>query len=301
MPESRHAVTAALAPQDSGALTLRFWGTRGSIPSPGPATAGYGGNTPCVEVLARGRRLIFDAGSGVRLLGIHLLEAGFPLDAVIFLSHFHWDHIQGFPFFGPMYRPDANLRVVGPMQQNLDVRSLFAGQMGPIYFPVPFEAVSAQMAFEHLNEGTWSEDSVSVSAMRVRHPSFTVGYRLEAEGRSVCYVPDNELVGGAYEVGSGWRKRLVQFCGDTDLLIHDAMFTLEEYPAREGWGHSTYRQTLDLAAEAGVRRLLYFHHAPERSDRALSEIVDRRREEAATRGLSLKVDAAAEGAEPAFP
>ena len=157
------------------------------------------------------------------------------------------------------------------------------------------------MAFEHLNEGTWSEDGVSVSAMRVRHPSFTVGYRLEAEGRSVCYVPDNELVGGAYEVGSGWRKRLVQFCGDTDLLIHDAMFTLEEYPAREGWGHSTYRQTLDLAAEAGVRRLLYFHHAPERSDRALSEIVDRRREEAATRGLSLKVDRRRRGSRARVP
>ena len=225
------------------------------------------------------------------------METAGSLDSVIFLTHFHWDHIQGFPFFGPLYRPDARLSVVGPVQENLDVRSLFAGQMGPIYFPVPFDAISADMTFEHLNEGTWTADGVAVSAMRVRHPSFAVGYRLEAGGRSMCYIPDNELVGGDHETAQGWRARLLQFCEGADILVHDAMFTDEEYRERTGWGHSTFQQALDLAAEAGVGRLMFFHHDPERVDDELAEIVDRRRGEAATRGLSLEVDAATEGAE----
>jgi phosphoribosyl 1,2-cyclic phosphodiesterase len=295
------APAQAGAHQKAGALTVRFWGTRGSIPAPGPATARYGGNTPCVEAQVGGRRVIFDAGSGIRQLGNDLIEKKAPLDAVIFLTHFHWDHIQGFPFFGPMYRREARLRVVGPMQENLDVQSLFAGQMGPIYFPIPFEAVAAHMTFEHLNEGTWESDGISIAAMRVRHPSFTVGYRLTAGGRSFCYIPDNELVGGDYPVERGWRERLVRFCADADLLVHDAMFTEEEYAAaRKGWGHSTFLQALDLGAEAGVKRLMFFHHAPERTDVALSEIVDRRREEAASRKLKLEVDAADEGTEISF-
>jgi phosphoribosyl 1,2-cyclic phosphodiesterase len=200
-----------------------------------------------------------------------------------------------------MYRREAHLRVIGPMQENLDVQSLFKGQMGPIYFPVPFEAIAAHMTFEHLNEGEWESKDFAVSAMRVRHPSFAVGYRLTAAGRSVCYIPDNELMGGDYPVGRGWRERLVRFCAGADLLVHDAMFTEEEYAAsRKGWGHSTFQQALDLAAEAGVKRLMFFHHAPERVDSALAEIVEQRREEAAARKLKLVVDAADEGTEISF-
>lgn len=295
MPQSGNAGSDPPVRAADAALTLRFWGTRGSIPSPGPSTAGFGGNTPCLEIETPGRRFILDAGSGIRPLGIHLLDSAPPLRATIFLTHFHWDHIQGFPFFAPIYRPDARLRVIGPEQESLDVRSLFAGQMGPIYFPVPFEAIAAEMSFDHLNEGSWTADGVSVSAMRVRHPSYAVGYRLQSGGRSVCYIPDNELVGGSYDVGPGWRDRLVRFCGGADLLVHDAMFTDEEYPHRSGWGHSTFRQALDLAVEAGVEALLFFHHAPDRTDDALAEIVDRTREEAASRGLRMSLDAAAEG------
>jgi phosphoribosyl 1,2-cyclic phosphodiesterase len=140
--------------------------------------------------------------------------------------------------------------------------------------------------------------------MRVRHPSFTVGYRMTSGGRSICYIPDNELVGGPHETApetaEAWRKRFINFCRGADVLVHDAMFTDDEHRTRMGWGHSTFQQTLDFAAEAEVKRLLFFHHAPERTDDELVEIVDQRREEAAARGLRLEVDAAAEGNEIAL-
>jgi len=285
-------------------VTVRCWGTRGSIPSPGPATAGYGGNTSCLEVCVGDRRLIFDAGSGARALGVDLASREGPTDATIFLSHFHWDHIQGFPFFPPLYDPGATLRIVGPVQHTEDgtelgVESLFAGQMGPIYFPIPFQAVAADCTFGHLNEGSWERDGIVVKSMRVKHPSFTVGYRIEAGGVSIGYIPDNELLGDGYDAASegdaAWRARLVDFLGDIDLLYHDAMYTEEEYLRRRLWGHSTYQQAVDLAHEAGAGDLVFFHHDPERSDEALDTIVSRVRDDAMAAGRSVNLRAAAEG------
>lgn len=290
-------ITPTASPESPGTpgspVAVRCWGTRGSIPSPGPATAGYGGNTPCLEVTVDGQRMIFDAGTGIRPLGAKLVEEDGVPSARIFLTHFHWDHIQGFPFFAPLYDPRSHLRIFGPKQANVDIETLFAGQMGPIYFPIPFSAVAAEMSFEHMNEAEWEEDGVRVTSMRVRHPSFTVGYRLEAEGRSVCYVPDNELRGGEHPVQDGWRERLVEFLGDADALFHDAMFTEEEYPSHEGWGHSTFEQALELARDAGVKTLHFFHHAPERSDAELNGILERLRNEGADG--DLEINAAFEG------
>lgn len=276
------------------ALTVRCWGTRGSIPSPGPATAGYGGNTTCVEVQAGSSRIIFDAGTGIRLLGDKLMEEE-AKKACIFLTHFHWDHIQGFPFFAPVYNPDFDLRIVGPEQEGMSVETLFAGQMGPVYFPIPYEALSARLSFDHLNEGVWEQEGIRMEAMRMRHPSFTVGYRVEAHGRSVAFIPDNELVGGAFPTPPGWRQKLEGFIHGADILFHDAMFTREEYPHREGWGHSTFDQTLELAENAGVKKLFFFHHAPERSDAELNVILDRLRKDVLGRGVDLEVQAAFEG------
>lgn len=279
----------------STTVAVRCWGTRGSIPSPGPATAGYGGNTPCLEVRVGEQQIIFDAGSGIRPLGDKLLKDGNIDHASIFLTHFHWDHIQGFPFFGPLYDPNFTLRIFGPEQQGMDAETLFAGQMGPIYFPIPFDALSATLQFDHLNEGVWEEGDIRLSAMRMRHPSFTVGYRLEAFGNTLVFIPDNEITGGGHETPDGWRDRLDEFVAGADVLFHDAMLTEEEYPPHEGWGHSTFQQSLDLAANTEVKKLFFFHHAPDRTDAELNQVLSQYRAQAEERGLDLEVYAAFEG------
>jgi phosphoribosyl 1,2-cyclic phosphodiesterase len=272
------------------------WGTRGSIPTPGPDTVRFGGNTPCLEVrLGDGRRFIFDAGTGIRPLGVSMMGEERGLHAVVFLTHFHWDHIQGFPFFRPLYEPEASLRIIGPDQAGANIEELFATQMASINFPVPYSALSAKKVFSKLNGGAWQEDGFHVRAMRLRHPSFTIGHRIEYGGVSLAYLPDNELAGEGYDVGERWRQRLVDFLGNVDVLIHDAMYTEEEYASRKDWGHSTFDQAVDLAHEAGAKRLLFFHHDPCRSDQELAEIVDFHRNEAAASGLSVEIGAAAEG------
>jgi len=277
-------------------VTVRCWGTRGSIPSPGPTTVRFGGNTSCFEVRHRGTRLVFDAGSGIRLLGTDLVEKG-PNSIHIFLTHFHWDHIQGFPFFAPLYDPEDTITVVGPRQRDSDVENLFAGQMGPIYFPVPFSVVAAVMKFEHLNAGSYEVGDVGLDVMRVKHPSFVIGYRIKVGGQTICFIPDNEMEGAGYEIGDGWDRRIRDFVADADLLIHDAMYTEDEYRARVGWGHSTFEQAVRLAEGGGAKRLLLFHHDPTRSDDELDDIVARLRDVASARGSGLEVDAAAEGVE----
>lgn len=277
------------------------WGTRGSIASPGPDTVVFGGNTPCLEVrTGDGRRFIFDAGTGIRPLGESMMNETGACEAAIFFTHFHWDHIQGFPFFLPLYDPEASLRIIGPDPGQADIEGLFARQMSPINFPVPLSAVSAHQNFSNLDGGVWEEDGFRVRAIRMKHPSFTVGHRIEYGGLSLAYMPDNELAGVGYDVGEGWRKRLVDFLGDVDVLIHDAMFTDEEYGSKHDWGHSTFSQAVQLADESGAKKLLFFHHDPRRSDQELSEIVDLHRDQAAARGYGAKIGAAAERDEISF-
>lgn len=294
-PVGAAAATAVVPLQ----LRATCWGTRGSIPSPGPATAGFGGNTPCLEVVASGgRRLIFDAGTGIRPLGRSMMDAAAPIRADLFLTHFHWDHIQGIPFFAPLYDPATELGIHGAKQGDVDIRTLFAGQMGPIYFPIPYDALAARLHFRHLDETPWHADDMEVASLRVRHPGNTHGYRIRCGGAAVAYIPDNELIGAKYDVDDGgFRSRLVDFLAGVDVLIHDAMFTDAEYPNRTGWGHSTFTQAVALAEEAGVRRLYFFHHAPERTDAELLRIVSELRDDVERRGSTLELAIAAEGEE----
>lgn len=295
-PVSDATSAATDAALSDSQVYVRCWGTRGSIPTPGPQTVRYGGNTTCFEVQHNGTRLIFDAGSGIRPLGMDLAEKG-PDQVHIFLTHFHWDHIQGFPFFTPLYDPEDSIKVIGPRQKHIDVQNLFAGQMGPIYFPVPFSVVAAKMEFEHLNEGSYEVEDFSIDVMRVKHPSYVIGYRIRVGGRVICFIPDNELQADMYEVESGFDARIREFVRDADLLIHDSMYTEEEYPNRVGWGHSTFTQSLMLAEDAGAKKLLFFHHDPMRTDDALDEIVARIRDDASARGCPVEMEAAIEGME----
>jgi phosphoribosyl 1,2-cyclic phosphodiesterase len=294
---TKPASEAAASSVPDAALRATCWGTRGSIPSPGPATAKLGGNTPCLEVLRPdGRRHVFDAGTGIRILGKRLAGAGTPLELDLFLTHFHWDHIQGLPFFAPIHDAGTSIRIHGARQEGQDIETLLRRQMSPVHFPVPYEALAAELRFEHLSGRAWQGHGAEVAAYRVRHPADTYGYRIRVGNTAVAYIPDNELVGGHYAVdGPDWYPGLLDFLDGVDLLFHDAMFTEDEYPGVEGWGHSTFRQAVRLAEDAGVRRLSFFHHAPDRADDDLLRMVEGIRDDLARRGSRLEISAAAEG------
>jgi phosphoribosyl 1,2-cyclic phosphodiesterase len=271
-------------------LTATSWGTRGSIPAPGPSTVRYGGNTSCLDVQAGGRRYVFDAGTGIRALSRTLAPDG-PMQAELFLTHFHWDHVQGFPFCGQLYHADTRVRVHGPPQDGAGVAGVLAGIMAPAYFPVPLDALSPGVEFQDVDTRPWTDGTAEVTALRVCHPGFTCGYRLDAGGASLAYVPDNELG----DADDARYRRMVDWAAGVDLLVHDAMCLDDEYERYRGWGHSRVSDAVRLAQDAGARRLLLFHHAPERSDDALDAIVGDVRRGLAERGSALGVDAAAEG------
>lgn len=282
--------------------SLRFWGTRGSIPTPGPKTARYGGNTACVSVSGPdGRLVILDAGSGLRPLG-HELMAG-PARAIsadILLSHTHWDHIQGLPFFKPLSGPGNTFCIYGANQQGVALEEILRRQMDPMVFPVPLRALAAAIRVTEISEGDVELADFVVRAFRLRHPGTTLGYRLApaSGGRDIAYLTDNELGDGAgYPVTPNWRARLIEFLRGTDTLIHDAMYSEQIINARCGWGHSTPRQAVTLAHEAGCRRLIMFHHEPEHDDDAIDRLLTDTRKFAAETASGLEVEAAAEGME----
>jgi phosphoribosyl 1,2-cyclic phosphodiesterase len=282
------------------AHSLTFWGTRGSIPTPGPATARYGGNTACISIEdPAGRLVILDAGSGLRPLGHELMkQRNGSLTADILLSHTHWDHIQGLPFFKPLSSRGTSVFIYGAAQEGVPLKEILGRQMDPMVFPVPLNALAAALTVVEISEGEFEIDDFRICAFRLRHPGTTLGYRLVpvAGGREVAYVTDNELgAGGSYEVPPDWRERMVEFVGGADTLIHDAMYPDQIIQARAGWGHSTPRQAVDLAREANCRRLILFHHEPEHSDDALDRLLDDTRKYAAGVAPRLEVEAAAEG------
>jgi phosphoribosyl 1,2-cyclic phosphodiesterase len=283
-------------------MRLRFWGTRGSIPSPGPSTVRYGGNTPCIELRTdEGRLVILDAGTGIRELGRSLVEQanGGGVSGDIFLTHAHWDHIQGIPFFAPLFQKGNHFTIWGSRSLKTSIDRVVRDQMSPVVFPVSFEELKARIDFQELADEQHAGCGYQVSAMGVRHPGGALGYRFtnaEGAGRALVYVSDNELSPMAHYDGSpDWRRRLVEFTRGASLLVHDTMYTKEEYPSFVGWGHSTYEDAVELAIDAQVERLVLFHHRPERTDDAVDECVRRCRALAASRHSRLEILAAAEG------
>lgn len=280
--------------------TVTFWGTRGSIPTPGVHTARYGGNTSCVAVSgARDQLVILDAGSGIRLLGRELMRvASIPMNLDILLSHTHWDHIQGLPFFQPLNTRGNSVRIYGAAQAGVPLEEILDRQMDPVVFPVPLKALAADLQVTEVTGGTFEIDGFLVEAFRLRHPGTTLGYKLVPVkgGRTMAYLTDNELgSGGSYDVPDDWRSQLVRFLRGVDTLIHDGMYSEAMIESRAGWGHSTPEQAVALAWEAGVRRLVLFHHEPEHDDGAVDALVIGARSFAAARAPGLVVEAAMEG------
>ncbi len=283
-------------------LRLQFWGTRGSIPSPGPRTVRYGGNTPSIELrTADGWLIILDAGTGLRELGHSLIARaeGAPIVGDIFLTHAHWDHIQGLPFFGPLFQRGNHFTIWGSRTLETSIDRIVRDQMSPVVFPVTFEELEARIDFSEIARQPKRRHGYEVSAYPMRHPGGALGYRFtdaQPDARALVYISDNELgTGGRYDTPDGWRQGLLAFVRGARVLVHDATYTGEEYEQLRGWGHSTYADAVGLALEAGVEQLVLFHHKPERSDEELDARVEESRALVRRRGGRLDVVAAAEG------
>jgi phosphoribosyl 1,2-cyclic phosphodiesterase len=281
-------------------MRVRFWGTRGSIATPGPSTVRYGGNTSCVEVRsAKGTLIVLDCGTGARSLGLQLVAdaGGGAVGGSLLLGHTHWDHIQGLPFFAPLFRA-CQWDVYGPRGMNESLHQILAGQMRYPYFPVSLDQAGAGLDYHELVEGTFEVDDVVIRAQYLNHPALTLGYRLECDGAVVCYIADHEpfdpaLAAGGDLLGCRDEVRHIDFLAGADVVIHDAQYTAAEYPDRVGWGHSTVEYAVDVCRAAGVPTTVLFHHDPSHDDDTVDGLVAMARERA---GEATEVLAAAEGA-----
>jgi len=253
-------------------LSIRFWGVRGSCPTPGPETALVGGNTSCIEVVAGSTRIALDAGTGLRKLGAHLLAQRLgPVDLTVLLSHVHWDHIQGLPFFAPIYMPGTRLVLAGGAT-GTPLGDTLRRQMSAPTFPVDWKDVPAAREYVDMRDGVPTRlGDAEVRTARANHPDAVFAYRVEHGGASVVYATDTEHYACV-------DPRLVALARDADVLVYDAQYLPEEYAGRVGWGHSTYEAGAALARAAGVRKLVLFHHDPTRTDEDVEAIETRARD-----------------------
>ncbi len=282
-------------------ITVRFWGTRGSIATPGPTTLRYGGNTACVEIRFGSHVVVLDCGTGIRELGNSLVREfdGQPLTAHILLSHTHWDHIQGFPFFLPAYQSQTALTIYGSPAAGRSLESVFREQMAPEFFPVPLTHLQANIQFRDLT-GPLNIGGALITAIGLNHPGGAIGYRLEYRGRAVAYISDHEpycRIHGESADNSRLETELADFVRSADLYIREAQYTDEEYAQRKGWGHSTYSDALASARDAGVEAMAIFHHDPMRDDDSLDRLLSDCRAHAEKFRLKTKIDFAYEGME----
>ena len=256
---------------------LVLWGTRGSTPVPGARFLRHGGNTSCMTVVLGDETFIFDAGSGIRELGIEAMS-GRRRKMHLFITHTHWDHIQGFPFFTPAYVPGFELTIYGAEGFGKDLESVFRGQLDREYFPVQMDDMNSQIVFRHLAENPVVAGGAKISWEFAQHPGATVGYKIEVGGRKIAWVPDNEFLQGYTGAPDAITRdhprvapysRMIDFLSDADVVIHEAQYTTEEYPGKIGWGHSSIANAAVLMKLAGVKRWIVTHHDPNHDDEFL--------------------------------
>jgi phosphoribosyl 1,2-cyclic phosphodiesterase len=288
-------------------MRLRFWGVRGSIPTPGPGTVRYGGNTSCLEVRAGGQIVILDAGTGLRLLGRQLLQefGEQPLELTLLLTHTHWDHIQGLPFFMPVYKPQNHLRILGYEGARNGLGGVLNNQMESPFFPINLNEVPANVRIEELKKTEFNLGAVQVQAFPAFHPGTCVGYRLSYANHSLAYFPDNELRHGPCDPTpvterdrAATRKQIQQlasFLHGTNVLVMDTQYDRTEYKDHIGWGHGCVDEVVRLAIAAEVQQLYLFHHDPDHDDAKIARMVEDARQIGANDNSPLQVHAAREG------
>jgi phosphoribosyl 1,2-cyclic phosphodiesterase len=253
---------------------VKFWGVRGSIACPSPEHVVYGGNTSCVEISIGDQIIILDAGTGIRALGQAIRKRG-ARSATLMLTHTHWDHINGFPFFAPAFDPNFSLRILAGHLAGKPggIRAVLANQMENPTFPVPLSAMRGVLKFDDFRAGDTltMADGIVIKTAPLRHPNGATGYRIEARGVSVCYVTDTEHIPGQPD------QNVLGLIQGADLVIYDSTYTDDEWPAKVGWGHSTWQEGVRLARAAGVKRLAIFHHDPDHEDAFMEHISDEAR------------------------
>lgn len=294
-------------------VRIKFWGTRGSIAVPGSETFRFGGNTTCVEVRADGEMIVLDAGSGIRPLGVALQKEfqARSINLSVLITHAHWDHIQGFPFFKPAYDPNNQIRIFGFDGAGATFREIMTEPMRSPFFPIAMRELSGKIDISRLSEMRFSLGKVQVRAIFVNHPGVCAGYRLFTSAGSIAFLPDHE----PYEfflhsargnkmspeqskkTAADGHEALVQFVHGSDILILDAQYTDEEYQRHIGWGHSSVSSAVALALDAEVHKLLLFHHDPGHDDQIVDKMLESARALVAKSGKLLEVEAAQEGAE----
>src|ERR1700757_1124297 len=304
------------SPEELGSVPprIKFWGVRGSLPVPGPATIRYGGNTSCVEVRADGEIIVLDAGTGIRALGLALEKELGPgtIKLTLLITHTHWDHIQGLPFFSPAYNSRNLIRILGYEGARAGLSTILASQMETPFFPVSLRQLPSHLAIEELKEMEFHIGKVKVQAKFANHPGICAGYRLFTSAGSIAYMPDNEPyeslklqvaqkdgIDGdeARSFAGAERDKMVEFLRDCDVAILDAQYTDAEYERHVGWGHSPLSSVVLLALDANVKRVLLFHHDPSHDDDMLDRMVEQAQELVRKSGKTMVIEGAREGAE----